>query len=247
VDLSTAGLPRLLGVFLGFGAAAGCGGGSGGATFGGTGAVSQSGGTGGSASGGKGGSGGSSAGDAGQGAGDSGASCPKLTACGGDVDGEWTASEACLVALNPSAEPGCEGAKSYSADVTGSYQFFASTKTLLTNVSITTYVTLDVDDTCARAIASGARTAADACPYLEAQKQADSSYVAASCAMQGALCHCVLETAPVTQNVANSYTLAGSQIIDSSGTPVDYCVDGDTLGIYAPSGDFGLTLWFARK
>jgi hypothetical protein len=228
-----------LGCWLGFGAAAGCGG-NGGAAFGGSGAP---GGPGGSASGNQGGSSGSGAGQGG----DAGPSCPKLTACGGDVAGEWTARQACLVALDPHPEPGCEGAKSYSAEVTGSYRFDASSKTLSTNVTIAISELLAVNDACARSIAVGARTAAEACPYLEAEKQADPSYESVSCQVDGAICHCVLEEPAVPQRVANSYTLAGSRIIDSNGDPVDYCVAGDELGIYAVSGDFGLTLWFDRK
>jgi len=234
-------------VTLATGSTAGCGGGGGGATFGGTGAESASGGTGGSASGGKGGTGGTSAGAGGQGARSGGPSCPKLTPCGGDPAGEWTARQACLVELDPRPEPGCEGVTSYSADVTGSYTFIASSSTLVTNISITTYVTLDVDDTCARSIASGAKTAADACPSLDAQKQADTSFASASCVMLDAICHCVLEAPPVSQSVANTYKVVGTQIIDSNGDPVDYCVQGDELGVYAESGSFGLTLWFDRK
>ena len=232
---------------LGVGSAAGCGGGGGGATFGGSGAESASGGAGGSTSGGTGGSGGTNAGGAGDGAGAGGPSCPKLAPCGGELGGTWTARQACLVALQPNPEPGCEGITSYSADVAGSYTFNASNSTLITNIRLTTYVTLDVDDTCARSIAAGARTAAEACPYLQAQKQGDPAFASASCEVLGALCHCVLAAPPVSQSVANTYTPSGNKIIDSNGDPVDYCVEGDELGIYADAGDFGLTLWFDRK
>jgi hypothetical protein len=109
---------------------------------------------------------------------------------------------------------------------------------------------LDVDDQCASAIASGAATAAIACPLLEAEYADSPQYDAVSCEMVSAgLCHCELVGPPQAQNVLNMYTVVGTQILDAQGDPVDFCVDDDALGIYFvdEQAKKGLTLWFERE
>jgi hypothetical protein len=225
-----------LGAFLG----AGCG--SGGATTASSGGSGGNGGTGGS-----GGLGGGSAGEAGGGTSgaDPSPSCG-FSPCGGELDGVWTAREVCLVELEPRPEPGCENAFAHSATVEGSYTFFEQTGRLLTDVTLTPFVTLDVDDACASSLAGTRATADDACPQLQAQYDEDSAFVAAACGMQGEVCHCLLEAPSVSQNVLNEYRTEGTRIIDAQGDPVDYCVEGDVLGLEFVDPDFRLTLIFDR-
>jgi hypothetical protein len=226
---------------------AGCGG-SGGATYA---SAGGSGATGGSAAnggtGGSGGRGGGSAGEAGGGTSgsDPGPSCG-FSPCGGELDGVWTAREVCLVELEPRPEPGCEDAFAHSATIEGSYTFFEETGRLLTDVTLTPFVTLDVDDACASSLAGTSATAEVACPELQQRYDEDSAFVAAACSMQGDICHCVLEAPSVSQNVLNEYRTEGTRIIDAQGDPVDYCVDGDELGVEFADQDFRLNLIFER-
>jgi len=245
-----------LGTTLGLLAAVACTGGDGGSSSGGTGgSTAASGGTGGGSggsaargglsSGGTGG--GSAAGAAGEGA--NAPFCPALVACGGDPDGKWTARAACITDLDPMVEPGCEGALTRKAEMEGTYTFYGETHKLLVDITLTQTVVLDVDDRCARSIASGAATAAIACPYLEDQYADSPQYESVSCEMVAAgLCHCELVAPPQPQNVLNMYTVSGNQILDAQRDPVDFCVDDDSLGIYYldTQSDMGLTMWFDR-
>jgi hypothetical protein len=219
---------------------AGCGSGAAhtsSAGSGGSGATSGSSGTGGTSA--QGGTGGASGG------GEPGASCG-FTPCGGELDGVWNAREVCLVELEPTPEPGCEHAFAHSAEIEGSYTFFEETGRLLADMTITPFVTLDVDDACASALAGAPATAAFACPELDARYDADAAFVATECIMQDDICHCVLEAPPVSQNVLNEYSTEGTRIIDGQGDEVEYCVSGDELGIEFLDSDFSTTIWLDR-
>jgi hypothetical protein len=224
----------VLGAVLG----AGCGG------TGGTGGSSRTGRTGGSS-----GAGGSSGtgGEAGDGAAGGGPSpsCG-LTACGGELDGLWNAREVCVTELEPTSEPGCEHALAHSAEIEGTYTFFAATGRLLTDVTLTSIVTLEVDDACATALAGDVATADLACPELQARYDADPSFESAECAMQGELCRCVLVAPPTSQNVLNDYTTSGTRIVDGQGDTVEYCVEADELGLEFADSDFRLSLFLDR-
>jgi hypothetical protein len=238
-------------------AAVSCSGGEGGSGSGGTGGSSAtSGATGGSGMGGSGAKGGSSSGGTGgssaAGAAGEGATegmCPALTPCGGDPDGKWTARAACVTDLDPMAEPGCEGAVTARAELEGTYTFYGETHKLLVDITLTQTVVLDVNDTCARSIADGAATAAIACPYLADQYADSPRYDSVSCELVAPdLCHCELVAPAQSQNVLNMYTVVENQLIDADGDPVDFCVAGDSLGIYYldEQSSTGLTMWFDR-
>jgi hypothetical protein len=239
-------------------AAAACTGGDGGSSSGGTGgSAAARGGAGGSGTGGGGGKGGSkssggtsgssAAGAAGEGA--SAALCPALVPCGGDPDGEWTARAGCVTDLDPMMEPGCEGAVTRKVALEGSYTFYGETHQLLVDIVLTQTVVLDVDNRCAQSIANGAATAAFACPYLEEQYADSPQYDSVSCELVAPdLCHCELVGPAQPQNVLNTYTVSGNQLLDAQGDAVDFCVDDDSLGIYYldTQSNMGLTMWFDR-
>ncbi len=222
---------------------AGCGGGSGTyASAGGTGGAGGS-----AANVGTGGSSGGS-GEAGGGAGgtEPGPTCG-FSPCGGELDGIWLAREVCVSGLEATVAPGCENSMAHSATIEGTYTFFEETGRLLTDVTLTSFVTLDVDDACATTLAGTAASAEDACPQLQTRYEADSAFVSTACSMDGEVCHCVLEAPPSTQNVLNEYSTAGSRIIDGQGDEVDYCVTGDELSLEFENGDFLLTIWLDRQ
>jgi hypothetical protein len=221
---------------------AGCGSGAAHTASGGSGAMSSSAGaTGGTGA--RGGTGGESGG--GTGGGEPGASCG-FTPCGGEPDGVWNAREVCLVELEPTPEPGCEHAFAHSAEIEGSYTFFKQTGRVLADVTITPFVTLDVDDACASALAGAPATAAFACPELQARYDADTAFVAAECGMEDAICHCVLEAPSASQNDLNSYSTEGTRIVDGQGDEVEYCVSGNELGIEFLDTDFRTVVWLDR-
>jgi hypothetical protein len=147
--------------------------------------------------------------------------CSHVSACGGDVTGMWSLSEACygVPAQNPTAA--CPGRmSSVKVDhVAGMYDFVKD-GSYSGDLSITAHVVVLFPPSC---LVQGGMTLR--CTDLSGQTD-DGSMLTCATATGGA-CSCTL---PLSVNIDDmgSYTARGSKL-DKGGETVDYCVQGNRL------------------
>jgi len=168
-------------------------------------------------------------------------SCGAVDACGGNLVGTWTASDACVMGGTSSVVMGdCTATTSItSAHVAGTATFRAD-GTYTTDSTITLTTTIDLPAAC---LNQGVITLT--CPDLGAliaTSVDDEGGSNATCSIaSGGGCSCLLtETQPTTAG-AGTYTTSGTSLTtttgagDNSGSTDNYCVAGSHLHLISAS------------
>jgi hypothetical protein len=171
------------------------------------------------------------------------ASCGGGDPCGGDVAGTWSIAQVCLGEDSLSSagfdEPECAGAvQNVDADASGTYDF-GSDGMMTYDATVSTRMTLVLDGECFTAL--GAAEPSDAaCSALEGNydelgSDPNSSIGSASCTFSGGTCRCDIEGKVQEFGSSGAYTITGTDLTDSDGDTMGYCVSGGTLTLFPPS------------
>jgi len=164
--------------------------------------------------------------------------CEDITPCGGDPQGSWNVRDSCFELLVPifPDEPGCEdiiGAA--TADVSGTFTFDngALTNTLTTSLRMTFLL----HDACAQSlVGSPDVAAADVCPLLDAELSMNPD-TPGTCAVATGGCRCDITTAPTTETNTGTYQIVGNQLVDETGSAIDFCQRDDELHLHSEAVD----------
>jgi hypothetical protein len=146
--------------------------------------------------------------------------------CGGDPTGEWTVTGSCSTPLPPFA---CDEpiTSLTPASASGGMVFTATTMTAST---------VDLDKTVSHFPPECTAYASNRQDCAEEQAQLQMKFPDASCTPNDG-CWC-FATVPVTLSGVASYAVQGTNLAFTSGSPVPFCVQGDTLTIF--TGDDGI-------
>jgi hypothetical protein len=173
----------------------------------------------------------SSAGGAGSGAGGASGACTAVTACGGDLTGDWKVIDVCVdqTSLDSQAAQVCDNAKLAlsSPKVTGSISYKADKTYAQAASTADATVTFTLGSTCLK---QGSTTFT--CDQIQTQLNTDASNPPTTCTSSSdGGCKCV---SIVHQELMSTgtYAISGNSVTLTAGADVskqDYCVKGDKL------------------
>jgi len=178
---------------------------------------------------------------------DGGGTCGKVSACGGDIVGNWAIQDFCVddslfAGVDDSSCP--ESTQSVSFEASGSAAFNADL-TYAVSLVQSFSVKYGFPRSC---LTSGGVTLT--CEQLEdgIQNQIsmpDSPFAGATCGSTSGGCSCTFDTPPVTTSESGTYTTSGSTVstmpMGGSADSGEYCVDGGTLHLIARDPQNGAT------
>jgi hypothetical protein len=173
--------------------------------------------------------------------GSSGATCEAVTACGGDLTGDWKVIAVCVdqTSLDAQAKQICDSASValVSPKVTGSIAYKAD-KTF-TQTASTADATAEFT-LAASCLKQGSATFT--CDEVQAELNPDAAAPATTCvAASGGGCKCSAKVHESSMS-SGTYALSGTSVTLTAGTDIekqDYCVKGDKLYLL-PTADSAL-------
>jgi hypothetical protein len=182
---------------------------------------------------------------------------PQFAACGGDITGAWTMTDACVPQPEAGSmyedHPECDGSLIINTDMAVQASFSEDSSYEITS-SASFQITMRIDELCADAafdgaLSNGTLTLEVLCNITE-QALTDSSAAEAftppTCSIAENACLCQLAgDTPETFTETGTYVTAGTVLTTTPDDPndeqagVDYCVDGSVLKLSEPDSEGG--------
>jgi hypothetical protein len=171
--------------------------------------------------------------------------CERVSACGGEIVGDWRVIGACTdVSFVKDALLGCEEVAivDSESEVSGGIHYAAAGEYSLAVTYWGTLI-LGVPSSCFERRASN-----DPCRDMGRilEQRGELFLDSASCSPAGDGCACELSREPFQWIRSGSYTTDGSVVRDSAGQQSQYCVTDDRLWLSLDASESGDVIVFAR-